>query len=177
MGARGPLRGSPIVARRSAPDPLDGGGEIVGYCDQYFEEIRACGLYFGRIGIAGASLLASGEVRTLCSRSRARVGIRVHDSAVCRSLRLGARDYPPVARACSEPGCLGTRHWLSSSCRLADRLSLLRRLSVHLMGTNPALLSRPSNQSFERTRSAAASGCAGQQFWRAAQLQIRYTSG
>ena len=31
----------------------------------------------------------------------------------------------------------------------------------------------PSNQSFERTRSAAASGFAGQQLWRAAQLQIR----
>ncbi len=30
-----------------------------------------------------------------------------------------------------------------------------------------------SNQSFERTRSAAASGCAGQQLWRAAQLRIR----
>ncbi len=30
-----------------------------------------------------------------------------------------------------------------------------------------------SNQSFERTRSAVASGCAGQQSWRAAQLQIR----
>src|SRR6187402_2575450 len=29
------------------------------------------------------------------------------------------------------------------------------------------------NQSFERTRSAAASGCAGQQVWRAAQLRIR----
>jgi hypothetical protein len=34
-----------------------------------------------------------------------------------------------------------------------------------------------ANQSFERTRSAAASGFAGQQLWRAAQLQIRYTSG
>src|SRR6187402_1373156 len=33
------------------------------------------------------------------------------------------------------------------------------------------------NQSFERTRSAAASGCAGQHVWRAAQLRIRYTSG
>ena len=30
-----------------------------------------------------------------------------------------------------------------------------------------------SNQSFERTRSAAASGFAEQQLWRAAQLQIR----
>ena len=31
----------------------------------------------------------------------------------------------------------------------------------------------PSNQSFERTRSAAASGYAGLNLWRAAQLQIR----
>jgi len=31
----------------------------------------------------------------------------------------------------------------------------------------------PSNQSFERTRSAAASGFAGQLVMRAAQLQIR----
>ena len=34
----------------------------------------------------------------------------------------------------------------------------------------------PPNQSFERTRSAAASGFAGHQLWRAAQLQIRYTA-
>ena len=34
----------------------------------------------------------------------------------------------------------------------------------------------PSNQSLERTRSAAASGFAGQQEWRAAQLQIRYAA-
>jgi len=35
------------------------------------------------------------------------------------------------------------------------------------------VLGQSSNQSFERTRSAAASGCAGQQSWRAAELQIR----
>ena len=35
------------------------------------------------------------------------------------------------------------------------------------------VLGQSPNQSFERTRSAAASGCAGQQSWRAAELQIR----
>ena len=35
----------------------------------------------------------------------------------------------------------------------------------------------PSNQSLERTRGAAAVRFADRQLWRAAQLQIRYTSG
>jgi hypothetical protein len=35
------------------------------------------------------------------------------------------------------------------------------------------MIASRSNQSFERTRSAVASGFAGQQFGRAAQLQIR----
>jgi hypothetical protein len=39
---------------------------------------------------------------------------------------------------------------------------------------SPWTICEPSaNQSFERTRPAAASGFAGQQLWRAAQLQIR----
>ena len=47
---------------------------------------------------------------------------------------------------------------------------MLGRVLLTVGGLSP-------NQSFERTRSAAASGSAGQQLWRAAQLQIRYTSG
>ena len=39
------------------------------------------------------------------------------------------------------------------------------------------ILDLSANQSLERTRSAAASGFAGQHCCRAAQLQIRYTSG
>jgi hypothetical protein len=35
------------------------------------------------------------------------------------------------------------------------------------------ILDLSANQSLERTRSAAASGFAGQQLWRAAQLRIR----
>ena len=45
-----------------------------------------------------------------------------------------------------------------------------------VLGAQPrlrCLRDQAANQSFERTRSAAASGFAGQQFWRAAQLQIR----
>ncbi len=39
------------------------------------------------------------------------------------------------------------------------------------------ILGLPANQSFERTRWARSVRFAGRQWWRAAQLQVRYTSG
>ena len=54
----------------------------------------------------------------------------------------------------------------TSSFALSSWRSTAAELGLDFSGPTP-------NQSFERTRSAAASGSAGQHSWRAAQLRIR----
>jgi hypothetical protein len=140
-----------VQQRRSASRVANRGAPLNSRSVSLHSSVLASSTFFSLFAFAAAS--------SMFARSSRFAVARVPGAAVGARTRDGLRLSAPVASAAP---LAGRRPRLRAAAPLGRR-------GVSLFG----IVGMQANQSFERTRSAAASGFAGQQLWRAAQLQIR----